>query len=430
MTFWVDESGKVLLILNNVEVLLSADLGSVREKGLCKMLTLNMGSALAIVIVTMLIGDVISNLTKGLVPQMLVVAVIFLVGFWTVFPADILEIAGIKTLSDIMVSFILIHVGTMFNVKDMIREWKVVVITLAAVVGIVAATLAVGTLLFGKTTAFTAAAPMTGGGMAALIIQGAANEAGRPDLGMLAMMIFVLQGFLAFPLTARVLGQESKRLLKDYRQQTVTQTETSEVVDESETKKRIYEYVPERFRSPTYYLAVLAIIGYLCGVLTTATGVNNAIIQILVGIVLSFFGIIEPKPLDKSASTGILNLALFASFMSSFALATWSLMVALLAQIAVLLVVGVIATFVATFFFGKPLGFSRPMTFAIGMNCFLGFPFNFALTTEAVKGATDDPAEADYLTAYLMPKMIIAGVVSISLVSAILAGVFAPIAFR
>lgn len=398
------------------------------------MLTLNMGSALAIVVVTMLIGDMISTISKGRVPQMLVVAVIFLVGFWTIFPKDILETAGIKTLSDIMISFILVHVGTMFNVRDMLREWKVVVTTLAAVGGIVAMVLVVGTLLFGKATAYTAAAPMTGGGMAALIMQGAATEAGYPELGMLAMMIFVMHGFFGFPLTAFVLGKESDRLLVEYREKALESVAVNESIQneaQPETSRRkLYEWVPERFRTPTYYLAVLTITGYLCSLIAGATGLNIAIVQILVGILLSYLGLIEPKPLDKSASTGILNLALFASFMSSFAMATWSLVVSLIVQIVILMVVALIAIFMATFFFGKAFGYSPYMTFAIGLNCFLGFPFNFALTTEAVKGATSDQGEADFLTAYLMPKMIIAGIVAISLVSAILAGIFAGIAFN
>lgn len=405
------------------------------------MLSLTMSSALAIVVVVMLIGDIISTLSKGRVPQMLVVAIIFLIGFWTIFPKDILETAGIKTLADIMMSFILVHVGTMFNVKDMLREWKVVMTTLAAVAGITLSILVIGTLLFGKATAFTAAAPMTGGGMAALIMQNAATAAGHPTLGMLAMMIFVMHGFFGFPLTAVVLGKESQRLLGDYRKTattTVTDATNSEppaedettVATETSSRKQIYELVPEKFRTPTYYLGMLAIIGYLCAVITTATGLNNAIVQILIGILLNYFGLIEPRPIDKSESSGILTMALFASFMSSFAMATWSVVASLIVQIVVLMVIALIAIFVATYFFGKIFGYSPYMTFAIGLNCFLGFPFNFALTTEAIKGATNDKAEAEFLTAYMMPKMIIAGVVSVSLVSAILAGVFAGIAFN
>lgn len=402
------------------------------------MLNLTMSSALAIVVVTMFIGDIISTCSKGRIPQMLVVAVIFLIGYWTIFPKDILDIAGITTLANIMMSFILIHVGTMFNIKDILNEWKVVVTTLAAVAGIVFVILIFGTLLFGKETAFTAAAPMTGGGMAALIMKDAATTAGLPELGMLAMMIFIMHGFFGFPLTATFLGKESQRLLNVFRQNNHDQSETPaqktgdtvENTDEYNNSHRpFYEKVPERFRTPTYYLALLTILGFVCSKITEITGINNAIVQVLVGIVLSYVGLVEPKLMDKTASSGILNLALFASFMSSFAMATWEVLIALLIKIVVLMVLALIAIFISTYFFGKLFGYSPQMAFVIGLNCFLGFPFNFALTTEAIKGATDDPAEVNYLTAYLMPKMIIAGIVSVSLVSAILAGLFAGIAF-
>ena len=41
------------------------------------------------------IGEVISTATKAFVPSMFITAVLFVIGFWTILPADILQQAGV-----------------------------------------------------------------------------------------------------------------------------------------------------------------------------------------------------------------------------------------------------------------------------------------------------------------------------------------------
>ena len=71
----------------------------------------------------MAIGDIISAKTKAFVPSVFVAAVIFLVGFWTFFPKDIIVTAGILIGLVLMSMYLLlIHMGTMFSVKELIAE--------------------------------------------------------------------------------------------------------------------------------------------------------------------------------------------------------------------------------------------------------------------------------------------------------------------
>lgn len=93
-------------------------------------------SSLSTVCVSMLAGEIISTRTSGRIPQMLVVSIIFLVGFWTVFPHDLHEVSGIQIMAKITLGIILIHVGSMFDLKSIVKEWKVVVTILSAIIGI------------------------------------------------------------------------------------------------------------------------------------------------------------------------------------------------------------------------------------------------------------------------------------------------------
>lgn len=127
-------------------------------------------SSLSTVCVSMLAGEAISTRTRGRIPQMLVVSIIFLVGFWTIFPLNLLEVSGIQIMAKITLGIILIHVGNMFDLRSIVKEWKVVVAILSAIVGILLFILGAGSFLFGKDVALIAAAPMTGGAIAALII--------------------------------------------------------------------------------------------------------------------------------------------------------------------------------------------------------------------------------------------------------------------
>lgn len=388
--------------------------------------------ALTVCCLAMYLGEIISSKSKGLVPQMLTVSVIFLIGFWTIFPKDILDISGIQTLANIMMGMILIHVGSMFNFKDVVREWKTVVTILAAMGGVILFVYLLAPLIIDKTTALVAIPPLTGGAMAALIMNKAATAAGQPQLGMLPMLIFVFHGFVGFPLTAIFLNKESKRLKMEYRNSGIAYTR-NEIAATLEAglpaRKKLFEFIPAQYRTSTFYITTLVFFAFVCEYLTGLTGINNAIIQVILGIILGAIGIIEPKPLDKSQSAGILTLALFVSFMGSFAFATVDILLKLLLTLAFLMTLATIGLIIASIIVGKRLGFSTSMSIAIGLNAYLGFPFNYGLTMEAVKNIAENEEEAAYLTDYLMPKMIVAGIISVSIVSAVLAGIVAGIVF-
>lgn len=121
-------------------------------------------------------------------------------GYWTILPQDFLDIALITYFYQFVNFVIMVHIGTLFNLRELKSEWKVVVITLAAVVGIVITVYLLGQYIpwVGKAQALAWRRPLPGGLMAALIMGEAGNAAGMPGAGNLSSICFIMQGFVGF----------------------------------------------------------------------------------------------------------------------------------------------------------------------------------------------------------------------------------------
>ncbi len=174
--------------------------------------------ALSIIILILYIGDVVSTRTKAWIPSVFICAVLFLIGYWTFFPADIISRAGIGTPVAIMLMYLLItNMGTLLSLKELAQQWKTVVISLAGIAGIAAAVFAVSLALFDRNTALVTIPPLVGGIVSSLIMSQGASSAGLVDLSVFAILIYVMQGFAGYPLTAIMLQREGKTLLARYR---------------------------------------------------------------------------------------------------------------------------------------------------------------------------------------------------------------------
>ncbi|HHZ05076.1 MAG TPA: hypothetical protein GX397_08530, partial [Acetomicrobium hydrogeniformans] len=175
-------------------------------------------AAFTIVLFILYIGDFISTKTKAFVPSVFVAAVLFLLGFWTILPENLIDLACLgQPLATLSMYLLLVHMGTMLNLKELAAQWRTVVISLGGIIGISLGTLTIGKYLFGWETVVISTPPLTGGIVAALMMQNAAMEKGLVELSVLAIVMYVTQGFFGYPLTAIALKREGKRLLTAFR---------------------------------------------------------------------------------------------------------------------------------------------------------------------------------------------------------------------
>lgn len=385
----------------------------------------------AIVCVIMFLGDFVSTRSKGRVPSLLIIAICFLAGFWTIFPKDILVTSGMMTIRTITMNVILVQVGAMFDLKALKQEWRAVVTTLVAVLGICVVAGGIGTLIFGMDTALVAIPPLTGGGMATIIMSDTASALGLENLAMLATIVYIMQGFIGFPLTNLFLRREGITLVDKFRNnaESILKTAEGAAKTESPAKKTLSSMVPEVYKTPSYYLAKMALLALIVTIVDvnfTGKFFNVSLLMIAVGVLAGHFGVVEKDPLKKANSFGILMMGLTASFMKYFADSTPAQVFSLIIPVVVMLLLGSIGIMLFSVPIGKKLGYSTNLSIAIGLNCFLGFPHNFVITNEVIRAIAKNEQESQYLNSILMPKMIIGSIVSVSMVSALVAGLLAP----
>lgn len=377
----------------------------------------------------MFLGDFISQKSKGKIPSLLVIAICFLTGYWTIMPRDILDVTHMNAIKDITMLLILLQVGAMFNLKQLKEEWRAVLTTLFAILGIMVVVGTVGTFIFGKNMAIVGIPPLTGGGMATIIMSDAAASLGLEKLAMTATIIYIMQGFIGFPLTNFFLRREGMSLVKQFRAgeiQELSQENTKKEI--SQKKNTLNTMIPEKFKGTSYYFAKLSVLGLIVYTIDMFTGkyFNVSIVMIVVGVLAGHFEILEKEPLKKANSFGILMMALTASFMRYFAQSTPNEVFALIIPVVSFLLLGTIGIMIFSVPIGKKCGYSSNLSIAIGLNCFLGFPHNFIITNEVVNMIGTTEEEREYLNKILMPKMIIGSIVAVSVVSALVAGMLAP----
>ena len=74
--------------------------------------------------------------------------------------------------------FLITHMGSLMNIKELLSQWKTVIISIAGVFGILVALLTVGRAVLGYDTVVVGAPPLTGGIVAAVLMQEAARKKG------------------------------------------------------------------------------------------------------------------------------------------------------------------------------------------------------------------------------------------------------------
>ncbi len=379
----------------------------------------------AVIMVMFAIGDFFSALTKGKIPGVFVVSILMMIGFWTVLPKNAVELSNLSVVGDISMALILIHVGTLLDLNQLKREWRTVLTVLAAIVGIIVVLAATVIPLFGIETFAVVVPPLTGGGMAAIIMSTAAQAQGLVELAILAIMMFITQSFLAFPITARVIQKEAERIKSDAIQQGISFEVTQE--DVTEKKKKLVDRIPKKYKTPAFHLATSSVIAVTTIMIIdpyTDAFIDKSIISLLMGILFREVGLIDKAPLEKGQSFGILMLGLLAVLIGYLNQSTPSTLLSLLLPIGLSLVLAILGVFIFSLIVGKKLGFSKYMAFAIGLNCFLGFPYNFAITQEAISMVAANKQENAWLMSKILPNILVAGFVSVTIVSVVIAGFF------
>ncbi|HGM9954645.1 TPA: hypothetical protein ACKREX_000975 [Providencia stuartii] len=384
--------------------------------------------ALFIIVLILYIGDAIAVRTKAWIPSVFVCAVLFLFGYWTFFPKDIVSIAGIPQVVAVMLMYLLItNMGTLLSLKELLRQWKTILISLSGILGIIVFIYAVGMVLFDLNTVLVAIPPLVGG-------KGAA-DAGLIDLSVFAILIYVMQGFAGYPLTAVMLKREGRRVLEQYRHgqwkaslsvEGADNVEVKTVVSEDEMP-RLFKKIPSHYNTSYFKFLRLAAVGYLAYLVSTwaapIVSISPFVLCLLFGVIASSLGFLERQPLQKANGFGFAIMALMLFIFDTLNHATPDMLLRLVYPMLVLIIAAVIGMYLASWIVGKILGVSKEMAFAVSLTALYGFPADYIITNEAINALTKDEKERQILTGHMLGPMLVGGFISVTMVSVVLAGI-------
>ena len=392
--------------------------------------------ALFILILILFIGDLAAIRTKAWVPSIFICAILFLAGYWTFFPKDIVSIAGVPPVVATMLMYLLItNMGTLLSLRELKNQWKTVVIALSGILGIIAFLFSIGTLIFGFKTIVVAIPPLVGGVVSALIMSEGAKEAGLTSLSVFSIVIYVMQGFAGYPLTAIMLKKEGKRLLKQYRNGQLAVNETvktsAEVAASSESapiELKIFKNMPEKYNTDFFKFLRLAFVAFLAYEVSTllapVVSISPFVLCLLFGVIAKSIGFLEKQVLQKANGFGLAIMALMLFIFDGLKQATPSMMLEILFPLIGTIILGVIGMFIFSFFAGRALKVSKEMAFAVSLTALYGFPADYIITNEVIKSLTDDEKEKEVLTNKMLPPMLVGGFITVTIVSVVLAGIF------
>jgi MFS family permease len=386
--------------------------------------------ALVIVVFILLVGDFVAVRTKAWIPSMFISAVLFLIGYWTFFPKEIVALAGVPSAVAVMMMYLLItNMGTLLSLQELKNQWKTIVIALSGILGIVAVLLSVGTLIFGFQTMVVAVPPLVGGVVSALIMSEGAKEAGLASLSVFAIVIYVMQGFAGYPLTSLVLKKEGKRLLTQYREGSLASAEVAAAVETTpDVELKLFKNMPEKYNTEFFKFFRLALVAYLAYLVSTllapVVSVSPFVLALLFGVIATSAGFLEKQVLQKANGFGIAILVLMLFIFDGLKQATPGMLIEIIVPLIGTIILGVIGMYIFSFIAGKILKVSKEMAFAVSLTALYGFPADYIITNEVINSLTEDEKERAVLTSHMLPPMLVGGFVTVTIVSVVLAGIF------
>ncbi|CAM4268530.1 hypothetical protein [Weissella hellenica] len=380
--------------------------------------------AFLIVMVFMFIGEWVSSLTKAYVPSIFISAVLFTIGFWTILPKDIVAKTSFGSeFVGVCIPILLVHLGTMMNIRQLLNQWRAVTIALSGTLGTIILTLTVGTLLFDWHTVIAAIPPLTGGLVSALLMTDGLKAAGLSSLVALPVSMFIMHSMIGYPLTSVMLKKEGRRLLREHRDNPQAVVVEKESV---ETEPKALFKLPAKYNTSAFMLAKVGVVGLLsiwvAGLMNGA--INANVIALILGVIGHQIGFLEKEVLNKTKVFNWLMYGLMAYVLSQLSVTTPDMLGTILIQIVVLIILGIFGMFIASWSLSKPMKMSKEMAFTSSLTALFGFPADYVLTNEVIGHLTTDENERAYLTGHMMPKMLVGGFATVSVASVIIASVF------
>lgn len=380
-----------------------------------------MFSSFMIVLIVFALGDIVGKITKGKLSGMMVVMLLFLVGFLTkLIPADIIDQGGLTALSKLAIAMVLFNMGTTLNVKQLIEEWRTVLMAALCMLASCLVMLLVSPII-GFDTMLVGMPVINGAAMATSLMASAAAEKGLATAAALCAVIYSVQKFVGAPIASAMGIRYGKKLLKAYRENPA-QFKKQETGNGASAKIFFADKHKEWY-SANVMMALVAAGSWVAHILGDLTPINYSIWALLLGVACAASGLVPTKPLQKSNSYGLMMVAVFGSIIPSLAKVSLSDLGTMAFQTIVLFIAALIGVALVGWILPtwKLVG-DKDLAVGIGVEQFLGFPSNVVICREVGDAVGETPEEKAFIEDTLNVPYVVGGITVITVLSTMLAG--------
>ena len=380
-----------------------------------------MFSSFMIVLIVFALGDIVGKITKGKLSGMMVVMLLFLVGFLTkLIPADIIDQGGLTALSKLAIAMVLFNMGNTLNVKQLIEEWRTVLMAALCMLASCLVMLLVSPII-GFDTVLVGMPVINGAAMATSLMASAAAEKGLATAAALCAVIYSVQKFVGAPIASAMGIRYGKKLLKAYRENPA-QFKKQETGNGASAKVSFADKHKEWY-SANVMMALVAAGSWVAHILGDLTPINYSIWALLLGVACAASGLVPTKPLQKSNSYGLMMVAVFGSIIPSLAKVSLSDLGTMAFQTIVLFIAALIGVALVGWVLPtwKLVG-DKDLAVGIGVEQFLGFPSNVVICREVGDAVGETPEEKAFIEDTLNVPYVVGGITVITVLSTMLAG--------
>lgn len=168
-------------------------------------------------------------------------------------------------------------------------------------------------------------------------------------------------------------------------------------------------------------LGLIASLSFGTSLLVKGT-INYLVICFLFGIVFYQLGFLDEGIMEKTASGGLITFLVTVVILDSLADTSPHQVLVVIAPLLICLLVGTFGVIITAYVISRFSNTSFAMAVALGMTCTFGFPTTMIMSQEVATSAGRTSEEQVSLEKYFLPKMLTAGLVTVTLISVFFAG--------
>ncbi|MFQ7451767.1 MAG: hypothetical protein ACLRNQ_10315 [Flavonifractor plautii] len=297
-----------------------------------------------------------------------------------------------------------------------------VVTSLVCVVGATLAIILIGYPLIGKEMALSVAPIFAGGSAATLIMTTALDEMGLVTASTLCIVMYVVQKFIGVPI-ASLLAAAHRRPVPG--QPGAGGRVQPAARRPSLSSRRGLLQLPASFARPSVYLAKLGLVAVAAHFLSELTGgvIHYFVLCLVMGAVFFALGFLEKGIMSKTQSGGLITFFVTILIFSNLATTTPQQVLSVLPALLLSAACGVAGTVLLGFICAKVMNFPFGLAVSFGISCTFGFPTTMLIPQEVAEAFGRTETEKAAILNYLLPKMLTAGFVTVTIASVLIAGV-------